>query len=137
MDATPLDFPGAKVILTVVDIGGQETFSALRGRFFAGAHHMILVFDKTNRSTFEEIPEWYDTLSEQFGVAGNKFLNGSLVGNKADIEDKQEVTTLEAERLAKVLTLEYFDTSAKTGLNVAELFLHAAESSRLASRSTD
>lgn len=130
MNATTLDFPGGRVILTVVDIGGQETFSALRGRFFAGAHHMILVFDKTKRSTFDVIPEWYDKLTGQFDIAGHRFLNGSLVGNKADMEGEAEVTTKEAERLANVLTLKYFDTSAKTGQNVAELFLHAAESSR-------
>ena len=130
MKATTFSFPDASVVLTVVDIGGQETFSGLRSRFFAGAHHMILVFDKTDRSTFDLIPEWHGSLTKNVNIPDHLFPSGSLVGNKADLEESIQVTTEEAKRLADILTLEYFDASAKTGLNVAEIFLHAASESR-------
>ncbi|MFX0045250.1 MAG: Rab family GTPase [Candidatus Hermodarchaeota archaeon] len=130
MKVTTFNFPDASVVLTVVDIGGQETFSGLRSRFFAGAHHVILVFDKTDRSTFDVIPEWHESLTRNVNIPDHLFPRGSLVGNKADLEDRIQVTTEEAKRLADILTLEYFDASAKTGLNVAEIFMHAASESR-------
>ncbi len=134
MKAATFDFPDGSVVLTVVDIGGQETFTGLRSRFFAGAHHLILVFDKTDRSTFDLIPEWHESLTKNVNIPEHLFPKGSLVGNKADLEDQFVVTTEEAKRLATILVLEYFDASAKTGLNVAEIFMHAVSESRQAAR---
>lgn len=130
MKAATFSFPDGSVVLTVVDIGGQSTFTGLRSRFFAGSHHMILVFDKTDRSTFDLIPEWHSSLTRNVNIPEKLFPRGSLVGNKADLEDQVEVTSEEGRRMADILTLTYFDASAKTGLNVAELFLHAASESR-------
>lgn len=130
MKAATFQFPAATVILTVVDIGGQQSFTGLRSRFFAGSHHMILVFDKTDRSTFDLMPQWHGSLTKNVNIPEHLFPRGSLVGNKADLEDKVEVTTEEGKRMADILTLEYFDASAKTGMNVAEIFLHAATESR-------
>ncbi|MFW9846937.1 MAG: Rab family GTPase [Candidatus Thorarchaeota archaeon] len=137
MKATTFQFPNATVVLTVVDIGGQQSFTGLRSRFFAGAHHMILVFDKTDRSTFDLMPEWHGSLTKNVNIPEHLFPRGSLVGNKADLEDQIEVTTEEGKRMADILTLEYFDASAKTGMHVGEIFLHAATESRQLGKSRE
>ena len=125
MNVASFDFPDGKVVLSILDVGGQESFSALRTRFAAGSHHIILVFDITDRSTFEQIPQWWESIqtvcSREYGLLG-----GTLVGNKIDMKDEREVTHEEAKLLADMLCLEYFETSARTGEKVAELFLHAA-----------
>ena len=59
------------------------------------------------------------------------FLAGSLVANKADMKDAAEVTEEEGRQLADLLSMKYFETSAKTGVNVGEVFIHAATSCRL------
>jgi small GTP-binding protein len=125
MNVATFDLPSGKVVLSILDVGGQESFSALRTRFAAGAHHIILVFDLTDRSTFDTIPKWWESIqmvcTREYGLLG-----GTLVGNKVDVTDKREVTNEEAKLLADMLCLDYFETSARTGENVAELFLHAA-----------
>ena len=125
MNVATFDLPSGKVVLSILDVGGQESFSALRTRFAAGAHHIMLVFDLTDRSTFDTIPQWWESI-QVVCTREHGLLGGTLVGNKVDITDKREVTHEEAKLLADMLCLDYIETSARTGENVAELFLHAA-----------
>ncbi len=131
LSVATFDFPEGTIVLSVVDLGGQQTFAALRNRFYQGAHHVILVYDKTDRSTFEDIPKWYETLTDGIRMPSYIFLAGSLVANKVDLTDAVEVTEEEGRQLADLLSMKYFEASAKTGINVAEIFLHAASSCRI------
>lgn len=131
MNVATLEFPDGRVVLDVVDLAGQQSFVSLRNRFYQGAHHLILVYDMTERSTFEEVSKWYDAITQGACPSGGMHLTGSLVGNKADITQKLTVTTQEGQDLAKLLSLEYFEASAKTGQNVSEIFVHAAVSCRV------
>ena len=128
LSVATFDFPEGTIVLSVVDLGGQQTFAALRNRFYQGAHHVILVYDKTDRSTFEDIPKWYETLTDGIRMPSYIFLAGSLVANKVDMTDAAEVTEEEGRQLADLLSMKYFEASAKTGINVAEIFLHAVSS---------
>ena len=130
LSVATFDFPEGTIVLSVVDLGGQQTFAALRNRFYQGAHHVILVYDKTDRSTFEAIPKWYETLTEGIRMPSYIFLAGSLVANKVDLTEDAEVTEEEGRQLAHLLSMKYFEASAKTGVNVAEIFIHAASSCR-------
>lgn len=135
LNVATLDFPDGRVVLDVVDLAGQQSFVSLRNRFYQGTHHLILVFDKTDRSTFEEVPKWYDAITKGACPSAGMHLTGSLVGNKADVAEKLVVTTEEGIDLAKLLSMEYFEASAKTGQNVSEIFLHAAVTCRMALQS--
>ena len=132
MSAIVFDFPTGKVVLTVVDVGGQETFAALRHTFYVGSHHVIFVYDKTNKDTFKRITPLYEALSDKICIQGNQHLAGSLVANKSDLKDEIVIDEKEGRMLANLLHLEYFETSARTGDNVSEMFIYAAsESQRL------
>jgi len=48
-----------------------------------------------------------------------------LVGNKIDLADKREVGTTEGAELAKSFGLPFFETSAKTRVNIEEVFYQA------------
>ena len=59
------------------------------------------------------------TDSERYAPAGAPKI---LVGNKCDLSDERQVTTEEAEALAKELELQFIETSAKESVNVDEVF---------------
>ena len=49
-----------------------------------------------------------------------------LVGNKIDLEDKREVSYEEGKNFAEENDLLFFETSAKDGNNIQEIFLESA-----------
>ena len=130
LSAIVFDFPEGKVVLTIVDVGGQETFAGLRNRFYEGAHHLILVYDMTNKETFKRITPLYEALTEKICIQRDHFLGGSLVANKSDLKQEAVISEQDGHLLADLLQLEYFETSARTGSNVTEMFMHAAAESR-------
>ncbi len=130
LSAATFEFPEGRVVLTIADIGGQESFAGLRHQFYQGAHHLIMVYDVTSRASFERITTMYEALTEKICIQREKFLGGSLVANKSDMIEDAQVAANEGQLLADLLTLKFFETSAKTGKNVSELFHYAAAESR-------
>ncbi|TFG30114.1 GTP-binding protein [Candidatus Thorarchaeota archaeon] len=130
LSAITFDFPEGKVVLTVVDVGGQETFAGLRHTFYVGSHHVIFVYDMTNKDTFKRITPLFEALNEKICIQGDKRLVGSLVANKSDLRTEAVISEQDGRMLAKLLDLEFFETSARTGENVSEMFHYAAAESR-------
>ena len=89
---------GKEIKLIFVDTAGQERFRANDFNAVKGALGIILVFDYTNRSTFENLDNWLYQIKA-------KFCNDIVVilfGNKIDIEKKEwQVTSEEAKEYAK------------------------------------
>ena len=83
----------------------------------------ILMFDTTNRSSFDALSVWLTDL-HQLSCPNSVVL---LVGNKNDLVDHRQVGASEAESFAKRHNLQYMDTSALTGTNVNETFMYLAE----------
>ncbi len=112
------------VILTVIDLGGQEDFSQLRTQYYKGAHYSVLVYDITRRRTFECLPSWYAGIIENIGVKGSSkdSLPGVLVGNKIDLDATREVSTKEGRLYADLIGWDFYESSAKTGENVKDIF---------------
>ncbi|MFW9767661.1 MAG: Rab family GTPase, partial [Candidatus Thorarchaeota archaeon] len=111
LSAATFEFPEGRVVLTIADIGGQETFAGLRNQFYQGAHHLIMVYDVTDRATFERITDLHEALTEKICIQREKFLGGSLVANKSDMKNEAQVSSQEGQLLADLLTLKYFETS--------------------------
>ncbi|MFW9849845.1 MAG: Rab family GTPase [Candidatus Thorarchaeota archaeon] len=130
MNAHSMDFPDGTVVMNIVDLGGQESFDMLRSKFYQGAHHVMLIYDCTERETYDQIVDWYENLALSFCEAEKNPVSGALVSNKCDLVDNAEVTPQEGKQLADVLCLDFFETSAKTGRGVGELFINAATTSR-------
>ncbi|MFW9909855.1 MAG: Rab family GTPase [Candidatus Thorarchaeota archaeon] len=131
LKAANMNFPDGTVVLSIVDLGGQESFELLRSQFYQGAHYVMLVYDPTERETFDAIIEWYEGLALSFCERSENPVNGALVANKSDKESFFEVDPQEGRQLAQVLCLDFYQTSAKTGENVGELFINAAIKSRM------
>lgn len=132
------------VTLTIWDTAGQERFQSLGKAFYRGSDVCVLVYDVTDRMSFDGLQKWKDEFdsclnggSAPGGMMQNRLQNGSVVGdklkfvviaNKAD-KDYQtwSVTREEGMRYAKSISSDFFECSAKNALNVEQAFLSAAK----------
>ena len=104
------------------DTAGQERFHTLTESYYRNSHGVILVYDVTDRESFDRIQKW----AAQIDQYQDLHLCRLLVGNKSDMESARKVTTQEGEDLAKSLGTGFVETSAKTQSNVEKAFLDIA-----------
>ncbi len=116
---------GNLVGLILWDIAGQSKFETMRKHFYKGTEAVILIFDLTNRKSFESIPKWYEDI-KKYVITDNKIV-GFILGNKEDLEDSRIIAKKDANKIAKELGLDYIETSALTGKNVELSFHKIAE----------
>ena len=102
--------------LSIWDTGGQQEFSGLREGYYIGADRVILVFDTSNKRSFQSLPHWMRLIRS---VCAN--VPVLLVANKTDL-NQSCVEISEIQGLANYYGLGWFSVSAKTGLNVQNLF---------------
>lgn len=82
------------------------------------ADGIFLVYDISNRDTFDKVDEWSRAIHE--ATSNIELL---LLGNKCDLDDSERVVSYEeGQEKAKELGCEFFETSAKDGTNVKEAF---------------
>lgn len=105
------------------DTAGQERYRSLAPMYYRGAAAAVVVFDVTNRDTFEGAKSWVKELQRR----GDQNVVIALAGNKADVRDRRQVEFEEASTYARENGILYMDTSAKSGLNVKELFAGIAK----------
>ena len=100
---------GKEIKLILWDTAGQERFRSIALNALKVVQGIILVFDVTNRETFDNVTQWLEQIKDNLQ---NPFV--ALFGNKTDMpKDKWKVTTEEAKEFAQKNKLEYFETSAK------------------------
>jgi small GTP-binding protein len=111
------------VKLQIWDTAGQERFRSVSKAYFRNSAGAILVFDLTQKSTFEDVNVWINDLNTL--CLPNAVI--LLVGNKSDLVDDRAVSDTEAEEWAKRYNLEYLETSAKTGDHVSDAFVRLGQ----------
>uniref|UniRef100_A0A8C0AQI1 Ras-related protein Rab-13 n=1 Tax=Buteo japonicus TaxID=224669 RepID=A0A8C0AQI1_9AVES len=112
-----VDIDGKKIKLQVWDTAGQERFKTITTAYYRGAG-IILVYDITDEKSFENIQNWMKSIKENASAGVERL----LIGNKCDMEAKRKVQRDEAEKLAKEHGIRFFETSAKSSVNVEEAF---------------
>ncbi|KAF9675320.1 hypothetical protein SADUNF_Sadunf09G0019700 [Salix dunnii] len=91
--------------------------------YYRGAMGILLVYDVTDESSFNNIRNWIRNIEQHASDNVNKI----LVGNKADMdESKRAVPTSKGQALADEYGIKFFETSAKTNQNVEEVFFSIA-----------
>lgn len=111
-----VQYDNKSIKLQIWDIAGQKRFKEIRSIYYNGARAGILVFDITNRESFDGLDNWVWEFQEK---VWNVPL--VLVGNKVDLEDRV-VEVEEARNYANQLNALYLEVSAKSGVNIEQLF---------------
>ncbi|KAJ8512313.1 hypothetical protein OPV22_002747 [Ensete ventricosum] len=119
----------ATVKLEIWDTAGQERYHSLAPMYYRGAAASIIVYDISRMVCAVLIPV-SSTGTLYLIVLGD--LDGSpnlvtaFAGNKCDLEDKREVPTEEARTYAEENGLFFMETSARTAINVNDIFYEIA-----------
>ncbi|XP_053133506.1 ras-related protein Rab-13 isoform X4 [Hemicordylus capensis] len=113
-----VEIEGKRIKLQVWDTAGQERFKTITTAYYRGAMGIILVYDITDEKSFENIQNWMKSIKENASAGVERL----LLGNKCDMESKRKVPRDRAEKLSKEYGIRFFETSAKSSVNVAEAF---------------
>ena len=115
---------GSMVKLHIWDTSGQERFRAMTNLYYRDAQVAILTYDITNEQSFSSIDFWIKELKYK---VENENMILCLVGNKCDVNsNEKKVTTLKGKNFAAEYNMIFFETSAKTGEGVKDLFVTIA-----------
>jgi small GTP-binding protein len=109
--------------MMIWDTAGQERFYTIARAYFRNALAVILVFDITDRKSFDCLPRWLrDARAE-----ADPHCTVILIGNKADLSPTRVVSIDEAEDFARTHDLTYVEASALDGTNIDTAFQRAAQ----------
>merc|ERR1711972_219929 len=111
------------VRLQLWDTAGQERFRSLIPSYIRDSSGTIVVYDITNRASFENTAKWIEDVRSE---RGNDVVI-VLVGNKTDLTDRRQVSQEEGEAKAKETGVMFAETSAKMGYNIKYLFRQLAQ----------
>ena len=104
--------------IQIWDTAGQENFRSITRAYYKNSVCAMVVYDITNFKSFQNVQNWIEDIHNQ----SPKTVLIILVGNKIDLEDKRAVTKKEGEDFAIEKGFLFYEVSAKTGEQVAELF---------------
>ena len=107
---------GKQYRVFLYDTAGQEKFRSIALNIIKDADGIILMYDITNRKSFESIPEWINNIKE---AKGDDFAL-ILIGNKIDMEENRVISKEEGQKLADENEIKFFETSNKDGTNIQE-----------------
>ncbi|CAK58803.1 unnamed protein product (macronuclear) [Paramecium tetraurelia] len=110
------------VKMQIWDTAGQEKYQTLTQNFYKGAMGILLVFALNNKDSLRDIDKWMNQIKQH----ASENIIKVLIGNKADIKERC-ISNEEAQSLAEKHGIPYFETSAKDGTNVNEVFLQVAK----------
>ncbi|KAG8851014.1 hypothetical protein FRB96_009496 [Tulasnella sp. 330] len=113
-----MEVNGRRVKLSIWDTAGQERFRTITSSYYRGAQGIILVYDVSNRESFEALPRWLSEVETYVNAAVIKI----LVGNKVDKEFSRAVSVEEGAKFAERMGTLFVEASAKTSVGVHEAF---------------
>ena len=111
--------------IQIWDTAGQENFRSITRAYYKNSACALVVYDITNRESFDNVSTWIEDCRNQ----SPQTIFMVLVGNKTDLdsENKRVVSFEEGQELAEKNKMMFFETSAKSGKNVDDIFYRSAE----------
>lgn len=128
--ATKIFVDKKEVSVHIFDTSGNSLFENVRNEFYKDAHGILLVFDVSRRQTFDELADWIKeikmaTLLKDQQEKGAETLPEPVVlvcANKVDLNSQSSVDNIEAKLWADLHGFSYCETSACSGVGVADMF---------------
>lgn len=121
--AKNIEFDDLVYRIQVWDTAGQENFRSITRAYYKNSVCAFVVYDITNRQSFESIQSWIEDIREQ----SPKTVSIVLIGNKNDLEEDRKVTFDEGKNFATENRLLFMETSAKLGTGIEEIFKKSAQ----------
>ena len=109
--------------IQIWDTAGQENFRSITRAYYKNSVCALVVYDISKRESFNNVSSWIEDCRNQ----SPKTIYMILVGNKSDLEEGRQVTFEEGQELADKFGINFYETSAKTGKNVEEIFENSAK----------
>eukprot|EP01103_Thecamoeba_quadrilineata_P020014 TRINITY_DN8386_c0_g1_i1.p1 TRINITY_DN8386_c0_g1~~TRINITY_DN8386_c0_g1_i1.p1 ORF type:complete len:209 (-),score=16.16 TRINITY_DN8386_c0_g1_i1:102-728(-) len=112
---------GGSARIGIWDTAGSERYESMTRIYYRNAKAAIICFDLTNEATFTKVRYWVDEL-----LANEKNCFLYVVGTKEDLVKENpgsravDVTTIK--NFVSNISAQYYETSAKSNLNVDDLF---------------
>lgn len=91
-----MEIQNKKVETIIYDTGGQQLFQTLNKFFYRGAIGAVIVYDITNRKSWDAIPDWVDTIRRESGV-----IPLLIIGNKSDLDKDRVVSISETKQIVE------------------------------------
>lgn len=114
-----------KIKAQIWDTAGQERYKSITNAYYKGAKGALVVYDITNRDTFDSVDKWIPELRTN----GDENITILLIGNKCDLEEDRKVTIEEGQEKAKLHSntkfnsdIAFMETSAYRAINVDTAF---------------
>ncbi|EED43454.1 hypothetical protein EBI_21682, partial [Enterocytozoon bieneusi H348] len=113
---------GTAVKFEIWDTAGQERYYSLIPMYYRGANAALVVYDITSAESFERAKRWIEDLKTE---KPDNFMK-VLIGNKVDLSEAAVITEEMGKQYAEQEGLLFYQTSAKTGEGIKDLFLELA-----------
>ena len=109
--------------IQIWDTAGQERFKNITSSYYKGAHGVILVYDITNKRSFDDLEIWVGEIEKNSSDNALRI----LLGNKNDLSQKRVIDNNEGFEFAKKNKMDFIETSAKNSSNVEKAFFNLAK----------
>ncbi|CAN6475597.1 unnamed protein product [Victoria cruziana] len=117
-----MELDGKTIKLQIWDTAGQERFRTITSSYYRGAHGIIIVYDVTEKESFNNVKQWLNEIDRYASDTVCKL----LVGNKCDLVNEKVIETQTAKAFADELGIPFLETSAKDSINVEKAFVTMA-----------
>lgn len=105
------------------DTAGQEAFRAITRSYYKNSACAIIVYDITNKKSFENVKSWLNECKEMC----SKDILLVIIGNKSDLNNKRTVSIDEGKNFAEENNVSFFETSALNGEGINEVFQYCVK----------
>ncbi len=105
------------------DTSGKENFRSITRAYYKNSVCALVVYDISSRDSFNNVSTWIEDCRNN----SSEKIFMVLIGNKSDLADKRQVSTEEGRELAEKYGLQFYETSAKTGENVNDIFYDSVD----------
>ena len=114
-----IKYKGKTIKLQIWDSAGQEKFRSLIPNYIRGSSLVFIVYDITNRKSFENLQSWIDFV--------NNIENSNIVilANKIDLENQRQVQTEDGQKFCTEKNYDFFEVSAKEDNNLNNMLFNS------------
>ena len=119
-----IEIKGEKLNLEIWDTVGQEQYRTVNKIFIKNAQIALIVYDITNRKSFENLNNWYNLI---FEINKNSNVIVGVTANKTDLYENQVVDSEEGKNFADEKKISFFETSAKDYESIENVFIQLSK----------